>query len=211
MLPEGFVDYYELLQISPNAEYETIQRVYRMLAQRYHPDNPETGDPDKIILLNLAHQVLSDPSLRAAYDLEYQQRHTEPIGVFELKEFAAGIDGEANRRMGILCLLYNKRRTNPDHPGISILEFEAMMSLPREHLMFALWYLKEAHFVRQAENSDYVISGSGVDYVETHLPSNRLLYRMLKAAESGATRTTAREYWYQDSGLRTGPGPDAKE
>ena len=36
MSDSGFVDYYELLQISPNAEPETIQRVYKMLAQRYH-------------------------------------------------------------------------------------------------------------------------------------------------------------------------------
>ena len=38
------IDYYEVLQISPNAEPETIQRVYRLLAQRYHPDNQDTGN-----------------------------------------------------------------------------------------------------------------------------------------------------------------------
>ena len=37
MEEKAFVDYYELMQISPNAEIETIQRVYRMLAARYHP------------------------------------------------------------------------------------------------------------------------------------------------------------------------------
>jgi DnaJ-domain-containing protein 1 len=37
-------DFYELLQISPNAEPETIHRVYRLLAQRHHPDNSQTGD-----------------------------------------------------------------------------------------------------------------------------------------------------------------------
>ena len=40
----SFVDYYEILQISPNAQPETIQRVYRLLAQLYHPDNKDTGD-----------------------------------------------------------------------------------------------------------------------------------------------------------------------
>jgi hypothetical protein len=30
MTPSEFTDYYELMQISPNAELETIQRVYRM-------------------------------------------------------------------------------------------------------------------------------------------------------------------------------------
>ena len=43
-MAETTTDYYELLQISPNAEPETIHRVYRLLAQRFHPDNKETGD-----------------------------------------------------------------------------------------------------------------------------------------------------------------------
>ena len=184
-----FVDFYELLQISPNAEKETIQRVFKILAARYHPDNSQTGDIDRFLLLNQAHEVLTDPELREAYDLQYKQNYTEPIGLFELKEFEVGIDGEANRRMGILCLLYNRRRSNPDDPGLSLLEFESMMSFAREHLMFTMWYLKERNCVRQDENSDYVITGDGVDYVESHLPSHRLLYKLLKAAESGTSRS----------------------
>ena len=42
------------------------------------------------------------------------------------------------------------------------------------------------------ENSDYVITGVGVDYVETHLPSNRLLYRLLNSGESTATRDASK-------------------
>jgi hypothetical protein len=105
-----------------------------------------------------------------------------------MKEFTVGIDGESNRRMGILCLLYNRRRSNPDDAGLSILEFESMMSMPREHLMFTMWYLKERDCVRQDEKSDYVITGAGVDYVESHLPSHQILYKLLKAAELGSTR-----------------------
>jgi len=189
----GFVDYYELLQISPNAELETIQRVYKMLATRYHPDNTETGALDKFLLLNQAYETLMDPQLRGNYDAQYQESNTTPIELFEMKEFAIGVDGESNRRMGILCLLYNRRRANPDDPGISLLEFETMMSFPREHLMFTMWYLKEQNCLRLDENSDYVITGVGVDYVESHLPQNKLLYRLLKAAESGTTRATPKE------------------
>jgi len=36
-------DYYEILQISVNAEPDTVHRVYRLLAQRFHPDNKERG------------------------------------------------------------------------------------------------------------------------------------------------------------------------
>ena len=40
----GEMDYYEILQVSDSAEPETINRVYRIFAQRYHPDNQETGN-----------------------------------------------------------------------------------------------------------------------------------------------------------------------
>src|SRR6516164_697655 len=98
----SFVDYYELMQISPNAEAETIQRVYRMLAGRYHPDNTNTGDMERFLRLNEAYQVLSDPQARAEYDADYRAQRLEPIEVFNLREFAVGIDGEGNRRMGLL-------------------------------------------------------------------------------------------------------------
>jgi curved DNA-binding protein CbpA len=181
-----FIDYYELLQISPNAEIETVNRVYKMLAARYHPDNPETGDADRFVTLTRAFDTLTDPAQREAYNALYQENKVHPISLFETKEFSIGLDGESNRRMGILCLLYRKRRSDVDNPGISILELESMMSCAREHLMFTLWYLKEQNCVRQDENSDYVITGAGVDYVEAHLPSNKLLYRLLNAADSSA-------------------------
>lgn len=190
---DNFIDYYELMQISPNAEQETVQRVYRMLAARYHPDNPESGDTDRFLLLNEAYKVLSEPDARAAYETTYATRHLEPLDVFNLKEFAAGIDGESNRRMGILCLLYNRRRADADNPGISLLEFETLMSFPREHLEFTLWYLKERGFLRQGEESDFLITAVGVDYVEENLPTNRTLYHLLKAAETGSARAASQE------------------
>ena len=39
-------DHYEVLQISPNAEPDTVHRVYRLLAQRLHPDNAQTGNAE---------------------------------------------------------------------------------------------------------------------------------------------------------------------
>ena len=68
------LDYYEFLQISPHADNETIHRVYRYLAARFHPDNPETGDPEKFFLLKSAYDVLSDPERRSEYDREYETR-----------------------------------------------------------------------------------------------------------------------------------------
>ena len=65
MTEKPFDDYYEYLQISPNADSETIERVYRYLAKKCHPDNRETGNPEKFNLITGAYRTLSDPEKRA--------------------------------------------------------------------------------------------------------------------------------------------------
>ena len=182
------IDYYELMQISPKAQPETIQRVYRILAGRCHPDNPHTGDVERFLRLKEAFEVLNHPDRRAAYDEEYVVQQTLPVEVFNMQDFATGIDGESNRRMGLLCLLYHRRRVNPDEPSLSLLQLEKMMISAREHLVFTVWYLKDKGFLRQTEDSGYAITSAGVDHVEQGLPKNRLLYRLLKEAEDGSVR-----------------------
>jgi curved DNA-binding protein CbpA len=137
----NFVDYYELMQISANAQQDTISRVYKMLASRFHPDNPETGDTDHFLKLQKAHGVLSNAEKRAAYDDDWRLHYQRPLEVFGLKDFSEGIEGENNRRMGILCLLYNRRKAACEESSLSVLQMETLMAFPREHLMFTLWYL----------------------------------------------------------------------
>jgi curved DNA-binding protein len=190
-----FVDYYELMQISPNAELPTIQRVYRMLAARYHPDNPETGDIDKFVQLQKAYQVLSDPAERDAYNSGLSQQEAQPLPIFEMKEFVVGIDAENNRRLGVLCLLYNRRKASGDHPGMSVFDLETKMAIPREHLEFTVWYLREKSLVRRDENtSEILITAEGIDFVEKNVPANRIVYKLLNAGEpekSGHTQDRA--------------------
>jgi curved DNA-binding protein len=184
---DDFINYYEVMQISTNAELSTIQRVYRMLAARYHPDNPETGDTDKFVLLQQAYAVLSDPVERATYNEALEHQNTQPLPVFELKDFVVGVDAEVNRRLGALCLLYNRRRANPDAAGLSLLDLESKMSMPREHLEFTVWYLRDKKLARRDETTnDIAITSEGVDFVESNLPSNRIVYKLLKAAENGS-------------------------
>ena len=73
MSGESFVDYYEILQLSPNADEDTIQRVFRHLAKKYHPDVPGYGDAKRFNLIVEALRTLTDPQARAAYDAKHQQ------------------------------------------------------------------------------------------------------------------------------------------
>src|SRR5579862_3281717 len=109
-------DYYEFLQISPNAEPDTIHRVYRYLAVRLHPDNPETGDAEKFFVLKQAYDVLSDPKRRADYDAACKKDGPPPVPLSTTIDFMDDIEGELNRRLGLLALLYIQRRTNPYSP-----------------------------------------------------------------------------------------------
>jgi len=177
-------DFYEILQINPSADPETIHRVFRIMAARFHPDNPETGNEQKFLELSLAHAVLSNPERRAEYDEFRKLRAEDPIAVFKHKEFVVGVEAEQNRRLGVLSLLYNHRRVDPDHPGVSLLELEQKMDLPREHLSFAMWYLRSKQLVTLADNSDYALTAEGADFLEKDAGNNEILASLLTRGNS---------------------------
>jgi hypothetical protein len=172
-------DYYDILQIGPQAETETIYRVYRIMAARFHPDNPETGNVDKFLLLKTAYEVLSDPDKRAAYDARRQEKPAGPMPVFELKDFVTGVEAEGNRRLGVLSLLYNQRRLDPDHPSVTLLDLENRMAFPREYLAFTMWYLRSKGLVTAADNSDYTLTAPGAEFVEANIGKSEILAKLL--------------------------------
>jgi hypothetical protein len=177
---ESEADHYDVLQISPKADLETVHRVFRMMAARFHPDNPETGDPEEFLRLKKAYDVLSDPGRRAEYDGIRDVREAEPMPIFELKDFVTGVEAESNRRLGVLSLLYNQRRIDPDHPAVSLLDLETRMGFPREYLSFTMWYLRAKEFVMAADNADYALTAAGVDHVECNAAQSEILAKLLK-------------------------------
>jgi hypothetical protein len=62
-------DYYDMLQVSPNAGPDVIEAAYRRLARKYHPDvNRDPAATERMRELNEAYEVLSDSTRRAEYD-----------------------------------------------------------------------------------------------------------------------------------------------
>lgn len=188
MANQPWVDHYEALQLSPSADRETIERVYRLLAKRYHPDNDVSGDADLFNQVREAYEVLSDPDSRAAYDARYDQERSHQWQIFD--QGSAGSDRDEDQRLfhGILSLLYVARRQDPDNAGLAPLHLERMLGTPREHLNFPLWYLKKRGYVEILESGLLAITVDGVDKLgsgDLGVPASRLLTpRSLERDES---------------------------
>lgn len=159
-------DLYELLQVSPNADADTIHRVYRFMAQRFHPDNRDTGDASQFRKIHEAYHTLSNPEKRAGYDATYKRVRAKRWKIFNQPKAAQSVEGEQALRQGILGLLYTKRRVTPSAPGMTAVELEDLLGVPREHLEFPLWYLKENTFISRTDNGRYAITVQGVNQAE---------------------------------------------
>ena len=163
MEEKAFTDYYESLEISPNANADTIDRVFRYLAQRYHPDNMKTGDHLRFSEVVQAHEILRHPEKRAQYDLNHKRHLEYGSTLVEQASDSEGLDLDTVIQEKLLSILYVKRRRNMQNPGIGHLELERLTDCPREHLEFHLWYLKENGWIGRLDNGLLTITVSGVD------------------------------------------------
>jgi len=173
------VDYYEVLQMSVNAEPETVHRVYRILAQRYHPDNAETGSDSRFRQIAEAYRVLSDPEERARYDSHHERQQQERWRLVKAGATAdSDVDVEQGLRLTVLEVLFTKRRVEPNQPGLFHLELEKLTGRPREHLEFTIWYLVQKKLVQRTDNSLLAITAEGIDYLEERCQSMPLSRRL---------------------------------
>jgi curved DNA-binding protein CbpA len=184
-------DYYEFLQISPNADAETIHRVYRFLAARFHPDHPQSGNSEMFHLLKTAYDVLSDPAKRAEYDIarKHEPSNYEPLSTSI--DFMDSLDGELNRRVAVLAVLYQRRRTKPDWPEVALDEIETRMGFPRDYLDFTLWYLVKKGYIARQDNAQFSLTADGVDFVESQRGTVPVLNKMLTSGSVSPSPETA--------------------
>ena len=182
---EPSVDLYEILQVSPNAEEETIERVFRLLAKKYHPDNHATGDADKFNIITKAYRLLSDPEKRREYDgMNPAARHHEMEAPLKGSS-SEGAQRDREISQAILSILYIARRRDPLRPGLGIVHLEKLLGCPEKQVEFHIWYLKEKGWIQVLETGGYAITASGVDVViEKDLLAKK--GRLLPAAEFGA-------------------------
>ncbi len=106
------LSYYEILEVSQDADKATIKKAYRKMAKKYHPDK-NAGDKEAehmFKLVNEAYQCLSDEQQRSIYDRYGKEGlqgmggggHSSSAGFDDLgaifEEMFSGFGGGGSRR-----------------------------------------------------------------------------------------------------------------
>lgn len=80
-------NYYEILEVNETASQEVIERVYKLLAKKYHPDmnldNPKEAE-EKFKEVTTAYETLSNPDKRKKYDeeLSYERQQQNEVNSY---------------------------------------------------------------------------------------------------------------------------------
>ena len=176
------VDYYEVLQVSSTAEPETIHRVYRLHAQRYHPDNQETGNRSRFEEIRRSLQRAQRP--RAPGSIRHRLLEAAPGALAphlergrvgkRLRVRAARstdaprgslhptTDGARGRR-GLLDGSRGPDRQAPRAPGIHDL------------------VLGQKKFLQRDDSSRLIITAEGVEFLEQNYRANLQRKRLPEA------------------------------
>lgn len=178
MADSAFVNYYELLQVSPGAPAKLIELAARLIGSQYHPKNPQTGDAEKYDLVKVAYRTLADAASRKKYDEELasqgaasvssatpaSDQHTGPV--MAPKDGQEAVRVERAKRSRIMALLYAQLLDDPDNPGVSTAELVQQMGYQREDMLFALWFLREQGLARVTDKGVYSLTTDGCAWVE---------------------------------------------
>jgi curved DNA-binding protein CbpA len=166
-----FQDHYAVLGVEPNADSETIQRTYSKLAQKYNPKTSATGDAEMFEAVNAAYETLADPELRAVFDKLKGASRGDSGPAFSGAAFFEALGREASRRTAILCVLYDRRLTNPMTPSLSMRHLEVIVDATSAELSSAMWYLKQRGFVASDDKSSLQITVDGMDFLDSRKPT----------------------------------------
>jgi len=125
-----FVDHYEVLQLSQSADSDTLERVFRLMAKRYHPDalsragitSEARARAGKVFAaIGTAHAVLSNPDRRRDYDarldLDDADMDTERLAAAETNFRKAEILMRQGNFRGALEYLEPAAELWPDEPA----------------------------------------------------------------------------------------------
>lgn len=174
-----FQDHYEVLGVEHKASTDAIQVAYVRLAEKYHPKTGFSPSPEKYESITLAFEVLSDPELRQEFN-KLKGIGEEDKPKFSGLPFFEAYQRDTHLRIGLLCVLYDRRRSKPFTPSLSMRHLEQIFGASTQELNFALWYLKQRDLVMADDKSSLQITVDGMDYLEANPPLPELVLPMIK-------------------------------
>lgn len=161
-----FVDYYKILQVSPNCDAKKLETSYHRLAKMYHPDHVETADVNSFNEVIEAYRALRNPDERDAYDLLYGRmtgfKFRSNDEENEVERIAVS-DGDAHAK--ILLFLYKRRREHAQDAGVGRYFVQVMLNCSDDQFEFHIWYLKSKGLIETTEQGSLAITIEGVDHV----------------------------------------------
>ena len=184
-----FVDYYEFLMISPQADRAMVEWAVRLMLARYGKKNDQQGDEEKYNLVKEAYRVLADPKRRAGYDKDREAYlpSGEVLGAGGASAMPERADGapldpdsihvslvatlddvrlQKRIRQGLMSSLYDIMITRPRNPELGRAEIARVIGVSIDQMEFAIWYLREQEFLRTTPQGLYTLTTKGVDWVE---------------------------------------------
>ncbi len=165
------------MQISPNADEDTIKQIFRHLAKKWHPDHHQ-GNQEQFKLLVEAYKTLMNPEKRAGYDRTYQSFWEAKWKLAADVSGGIGLVDDRDVRERLLSLFYVQRRSKMQEPGLGEMAVARLMRIPIELVEFHIWYLKEKGWISRLDNGMLAITALGVDEAEKdrlRLSPDRLL------------------------------------
>jgi curved DNA-binding protein CbpA len=181
-----FQDHYVILGVDPKATSDVIQAAYAKLAQKYHKDNPATGNQEKFEAVNLAYEVLCDAAMRAEFDKLKGIDLDDDKPRFGCDQFFENLGKQTGLRAAILSVLYERRQLKPYRPSLSMRHLDSMINATNDELNFALWYLKQRGLVVSDDKSNLQIAVDGMDFLESTRPELELVLPFIKPAALAA-------------------------
>lgn len=161
-----FIDYYDLLRLSAQANAELVETAVRSQLRRYSPQNSQTADSDKFELVKKAYLTLSNPRSRNAYDTEYLQRQAGGQAGSHGSVTPEAMRDERRKRHRILTVLYERMLQKPQDAEMTGKEISAGVGLDFQSLEFPLWFLREKGHINRTDVGDLRITAAGVDWLE---------------------------------------------
>lgn len=153
-------DYHELLRagMDGDLDHSGLDRLYRSLAARYHPDKGDSGNSETFLRIAQAYQILS------ASQVQVESGLTKPAQGFAWQERLRNLKDKKAAILGLLC---DRRISDYRNATVSESELESLTGLTSNEVGFILWYLREKGAVTLiGHSSDHAISAAGIDILE---------------------------------------------